>query len=322
MNQAAVDKSENSSSHPKPVLKKRRWPVLLIWVVPVFALAMAGYYAFDTMREKGLEITLTFSDGSGLKTGQSKVMHLGVEIGGVTDIQLSPDQKHVLVHVRLQHGQDSFAKKGATFWVVRPEISMQSISGLGTVLSGPFIDTTPGTGEPQTEFVGLDKVPSNTEAGLHIVLKAPRLDHLQSGSPVYFRGMEVGVIEDIQLDADGSGVDVRAFIQQRYSPLVKTNSQFWVVSAVDVKAGLLSGVQLKVESFRSLLAGGVGFATPEENMGNQAVEGTEFELHDESKKEWLDWAPKIPIKPDDSDQRNSGPNLPQASQTVRSAVGS
>jgi paraquat-inducible protein B len=322
MNRATVEKSEHSSAPPKPVIKKRRWPVVLIWLVPVCAAVMAGYYLYDTLHVRGPEITLTFSDGTGLKAGQSKVMHLGVEVGGITDIGLSPDQKHVLVHVRLQHSQDSFAKKGAIFWVVRPEISMQSISGLGTVLSGPYIDTLPGTGELQTEFTGLDKAPAAPQEGLRIVLKAPRLDHLQSNSPVYFRGMEVGVVEDIQLDPDGNSVDVYAFIQKRYRPLVKTNSQFWVVSAVDVKAGLLSGVQLKVESFRSLLAGGIGFATPEQDMGDQATDGSQYVLHDESKKEWLDWAPKIPIEPDDSDQRNSDANLPQAPQTVRSAVGS
>jgi paraquat-inducible protein B len=117
-------------------------------------------------------------------------------------------------------------------------------------------------------------------------------------------------------------VDVYIFIRQRYAPLVKSNSQFWVVSGVDVKGGLLSGIQMKVESLRSLLAGGIGFATPEQNMGQQANNGSEFVLHDDPKKEWLEWSPKIPIGPDDSATGHDTPSLPQPPQAIRSAVGS
>jgi paraquat-inducible protein B len=322
MNRAIAEKSDHSGSPPKPRIKKRRWPVLLVWVVPVFAAIMAGFYGYDLLRERALQITVTFDDGSGLKAGQTKVMHLGVEIGQAAEIQLSPDQKHVLVRVHLQPSAVAFAKKGASFWVVRPEISTESISGLGTVLSGPFIDTTAGSGESQTEFTGLGKPPATLEEGLRIVLKAPGLEHLQSGSPVYYRDVQVGVIDDAQLSGDATSVDVRAVIRKRYSALVKSNSQFWVVSAVDVKGGLFTGVQMKVESLRSLLSGGIAFATPDKNMGDQAQNGSEFVLHDDSKKEWLDWAPKIPIQPDDSDRGKTDATLPQPSQTVQSAVGS
>ncbi len=321
MNRATIDKPEHSTALPKPKIKQRRWPILLIWLAPVFAAIMAGYYVYDLFEDRGLQITVTFNDGTGLKAGQSQVMHLGVEIGQVTDIQLSPDQKHAVVRVHLQRSAGAFAKKGASFWVVRPEISTESISGLGTVLSGPFIDSTVGSGDSQTEFTGLEKTPATLEEGLHIVLKAPGLQHLQSGSPVYYRDVQVGVIEDAQLSSDAATVDVRVVIRKRYGALVKSNSQFWVVSAVDVKGGLFTGVQMKVESLRSMLSGGIAFATPDKNMGDQAQNGSEFVLHDDSKKEWLDWAPKIPIQPDDSDRGKTDVTLPQEPETVHSAVG-
>ncbi len=157
---------------PKPIVKKMRWP-LLIWLVPIFAAAMAGYYFYDLYQERGLQIALTFNDADGLKPGQTKVTHLGVAIGQVTDVQLSPDQKHVIVNIQLKRSAVPFAEKGAMYWIVRPEISTQSISGLGTVLSGPFIDSTPGNGEPQNEFTGLEKSPPSVEDGLRIVLRAP-----------------------------------------------------------------------------------------------------------------------------------------------------
>jgi len=321
VNRATSEKSNHSSSLPKPVIKKMRWPVILVWFVPVVAFLMAGYYVYSLLEDRGLRITLTLNDASGLKSGQSQVMHLGVEIGKVADIQLSPDQKHAVVEIHLQRSAAAFAKQGASFWIVRPEISTESISGLDTVLSGPFIDSSPGNGEPQSEFTALDKAPPTLEEGLRIVLKSPQVQRLQSGAPVYFRGVQVGVIEDVMLGNDAASVDVRTFIHQRYAPLVKSNSEFWVVSAVDLKGGLFTGVQMKVDSLRSLLSGGVAFATPEKNMGDQAQNGSEFVLNEDSKKEWLDWAPKIPIAPDSSDHGKTDTTPPQASETVRSAVG-
>jgi len=322
MSRATAEKSNHSVSVPRPVIKKLRWPVILVWFVPVLAVVMAGYYFYDYQKDRGLEVTLTFTDAAGLKSGQSQVMHLGVQIGQVVDLQLSPDQTHAQVRIRLQRSAASFTKQGANFWVVRPEISTQSISGLDTVLSGPFIDASPGTGDPQTEFTGLDKAPPTVEKGLRVVLKAPQVQRLQSGAPVYYRGLQVGTIEDVQLSSDAATVDVHVFIHERYGPLLKSNSQFWVVSAVDLKGGLFTGVQMKVDSLRSLLSGGIAFATPEKDMGDQAQNGSEFLLHEDSKKEWLDWAPHISITPEVSDQEKRETALPHAPETVRSAVGS
>jgi len=321
MTRATGEKPDPSRALPKPIVKKMRWPILLIWLVPIFAAVMAGDYFYDLFQERGLQISLTFSDANGLKAGQSKVMHLGVDIGRVADIRLSPDQKHVVVRVDLQRSAESFAEKGATYWVVRPEISTQSISGLGTVLSGPFIDSNPGTGETQKEFTGLDRAPPTVEDGLRIVLKAPRLEHLQPDTPVYFRGIEVGTIEDVQLSDDAASVNVGAFIRSRYSPLVKSNSEFWVVSAVDFKGGLFTGIQMKVESLRSLLSGGIAFATPEKNMGEQAQNGSEFVLNEEPKKDWLNWAPAIAIHPDDAGNGQTSTTPPESAQAIRSVVG-
>jgi hypothetical protein len=55
---------------------------------------------------------------------------------------------------------------------------------------------------------------------------------------------------------------------------------------------LFKGVEISVESLRSLVAGGVAFATPDATSP-PAKEGTIFVLHDKPQKEWLTWAPKI-----------------------------
>ncbi len=93
-----------------------------------------------------------------------------------------------------------------------------------------------------------------------------------------------------------------------------------MISGVDVKGGLLTGVQMKVESLRTLISGGVAFATPEKDMGDPARNGDQFPLYEEAKDEWEQWAPEIPIAAEESD--HSGTNLPRPPQTIRATVGS
>ena len=62
---------------------------------------------------------------------------------------------------------------------------------------------------------------------------------------------------------------------------------------LNVNAGLLKGIQIELESLRSFITGGIEFASPPGTA--RAKAGTVFFLHNEPKKEWLGWAPKIPL---------------------------
>ena len=297
-----------------------RW--LWIWAAPILAAVITGYYFYERAQDRGPKVTLRFSDATGLKAGQSQVVHLGVQIGQVTAIQLSPDKKQALVQIQLHRSQSAFAQKGSLFWIVRPEISVQEISGLGTVLSGPVIDALPGNGEMQTEFTGLDKPPTLPRAGLHIVLKTPHSERLQKDSPIYYRDIQVGFVEEVHLGTDATTVDIHALIQPRYTPLVKENSEFWAVPAVDLKGSIFTGIQMKVESLRSLLSGGIAFATPEDNMGEEAHDGVTFAIHDEAKKDWQAWSTRISIEPDGNRPDELSPKRPGPPRGLGTATGS
>lgn len=291
---------ESAGAHgplPKPHIKKMRWPYPLIWLIPALAAVAAGFYLRAALLERGPLITVTFSDATGLKSGETPVTNRGIQIGTVTDMRLSDDHKQVRVRIRLQRVDESFARQGTQFWIVRPEISAAGISGLQAISSGPFIATIPGSGPDTVEFTGLEQAPAVSGDGIYIVLHAPRLQQFQSQSPVYFRGIEVGLVRATRLSRDGDGVDIELFIRRPYAPLVRLNSEFWIASSIDVKGGLLSGVQMKLDSLRNLLQGGITFATPD-TKADPALDGAEFPLFGEPKKEWLDWSPKIAIEPE------------------------
>jgi len=280
---------------PKARTRKRRL-FRLVWVVPFVAALVAGWLVLDRMREFGPTITIKFADGGGLRVGQTMIKYRGVQIGEVTGIELSEDHAQVLVKARLRRSAAAIAREGATFWIVRPQVGLGNITGLGTVFQGPEIQALPGKGDPTRLFTGLESAPVGLEtAGLKIVLRAERPKSVKPFSPVYYRGVEVGVVQKIDLGPNSSTADIQVLIWERYAPLVRTGSAFWNASGASVTGGLLRGMQVEVESLRALVAGGVEFASPEGSP--RAKPGTVYFLHESPRNEWLAWAPRIPIPP-------------------------
>lgn len=286
----------NKSDLPRPVVKRMRWPFPWVWIVPVLALVGTGIYFWEDQKGHGPEVVVRMADASGIRAADTKVQHRGVEIGSVEGVELSQDQREARVRIRLLRSADMYAKEGAEYWVVRPEISVGSITGLSTVLTGPYLSARPGTGPTTREFLGLAQPPLPKEEGLTIVLHTPKLEHVQVGSGVSYRGIQVGEVRELRLGGDAESVEVQVFIRHRYAALVRRNSQFWAVSGADVKGGVFSGIEIKLGSIKTLISGGVAFATPDDPLKDVARDGDEFTLHDEAKKEWMDWSPRIALE--------------------------
>jgi len=149
----------------------------------------------------GPRITISFDSAEGLAVDQTKLRYRDVNVGTISDIQVTPDRKGVLVTAQLERdGSEFITQKDTRFWVVRPRLGLSGVSGLGTLLSGVYI----GVDAPfevdkkaeQLEFVGLESPPEVTtgRAGKRYVLTAPALGSLDLGSPLYYKGIQVGQV--------------------------------------------------------------------------------------------------------------------------------
>jgi paraquat-inducible protein B len=273
---------------------RRRRVVRMVWVVPAVAIMVAAWLVYQRIQDLGPQILVTFEDGAGLRVGQTPVRYRGVQIGEVSGIDLSEDEKRAIVKLRLKRDAAHIAREGSRFWIVRPRVGWGSFTGLNTVLSGPEIQVIPGKPDApeQKAFAGLETPPSSIEGGLHIVLRAER-PKMRADAPVYYRGVEVGTVQKLDLAPNSLSADVHVIIFPRFASLVREGSSFWDVSGVNVKGGIFKGMQVEFESLRSFVTGGIEFATP---PGTKRVKpGTVFFLYNEPKQEWLAWAPKIPI---------------------------
>jgi paraquat-inducible protein B len=286
-------------SLPRARIRRRRRLFNLAWVIPIVAALVAGWLIWQHMQERGPQITISFGDGGGLRVGITPLKYRGVVVGEVSGVELSEDHRRVLVHARLQRSAAGLARDGAVFWIVRPQVGFGNVTGLNTVLTGPEINILPGAPDAPraNQFTGLDSAPVGLETpGLKLVLRAERPRSIRPNTPVHYRGVEVGMVQKLELGPNSMSADVHVLIFERYAGLVRQGSAFWDTSGVNVRAGLLKGIEIDIESLRTIATGGIEFATPSEKAP-RAKPGTVFFLHDKPKDEWLGWLPRIPVPP-------------------------
>ncbi len=80
-------------------------------------------------------------------------------------------------------------------------------------------------GKPQRKFVALDEPPvlSAREPGLHIKLIADELGSIGRETPVYFKKIEVGVVESFDLNKKTGKIEAQVFIEKEFQHFVKTD---------------------------------------------------------------------------------------------------
>ncbi|WP_414157629.1 MlaD family protein [Pseudomonas sp. BNK-15] len=237
-----------------------------IWILPLIALMIGGWLAWQAYRDAGVEIEVRFESGEGIVANKTEVIYKGMPVGKVKSLVLDAEGENqgVIATIEMNKDAEPHLTKGTRFWLVKPSVTLAGISGLETLVSGNYIAVSPGEGERTKRFKALKVAPplSDSEPGLHLTLKADRLGSLNRDSPVFYKQIQVGRVKSYRLSEDQSTVEVKVFIEPAYASLVRKHTRFWNASGISIDAGL-SGVKVRSESLSSIVAGGIAFATPE-----------------------------------------------------------
>ncbi len=276
-------------THPEPpaqdvqAAQRPRRAFGWVWLVPIGAAAIVLWLAWRALADRGPEITISFKTVDSVQAGQTRVQHRNVDLGMIESLQLAPDMSHVIVHARMNREATEYLNEGTRFAIIAPRVGVGGISGLSTLVSGSYVEMYPGKGDrPQRAFVGLDEppvLPPDTP-GRSFVLQATDLGSLTRGSPISYRGISVGEVEDYSLTKDRQAVSVSAFIRSPYDQLVHPETRFWNAGGVDLTVGS-QGLRVRANSWQQLLAGGIEFDTPQEVLKRPAsAAAEEFQLYD------------------------------------------
>ena len=276
--------SQGSFGDAQVVVKKKKG-ISFIWILPVIAALIGAWLLYKGIAEAPIEVVINFESGEGISVDKTKVLYKGIQLGMVSAVELNSDHETVDVTVEFDRKDEKALKDTTKFWLVKPRLSLQGVSGLGTVLGGEYIVMSLGdTGGKHTKkFKALPEPPAVPEdaPGLHVILSSKDLTTFEPSSPVYYKGIEVGDVENWKLSEDNQQTEIKVYIYPEYSDLVHEHTHFFNATGIKIKGGL-TGFTMRTESLTSILLGGIAFTTPKEApKGAKAQNGDQFELFED-----------------------------------------
>ena len=274
---------ETKSGEAK-VQKVKNWSP--VWIFPIVTALIGAWILFYHYSHQGPEVTLITTNAEGIEGGKTRIKSRSVDVGVVESTTLTDDLTHVEIKARLNSGMEKLLHKDSVFWVVKPQVGREGISGLGTLLSGAYVELQPGSKGPvPDEYELLDSPPlaPPDAKGIRVLLDSKKAGQLSPGDPVLFRGYRVGSVETSTFDPQTRSISYQLFISAPNDRLVTSNVRFWKDSGVAVDL-TSAGMRVEMGSLATLFSGGVSFDVPEGvELGQPIAEKTAFKLYDDQK---------------------------------------
>lgn len=251
-----------------------------IWMIPLIALFIAAWLAYQYFSELGPEIRIVFPKNEGLQAGQSHIKYRNVPVGTVTKIELQEDGEGIVVVAQMDKTLTPFLNESSKFWIVKPEVSLAGVSGLDTLISGTYINMHASKAEESREhFIGQDHAYRDDTLGEYFVLNTQKGNGaVKVGTPIYLKNIKVGQVEYVVLALDNASVDVIVFIENAYTPYLRQDSNFWVRSTFDVS---FSGgrLDLSVAPVSDMIQGAIEFSSHKKGLKCNVKDGYVFKLY-------------------------------------------
>ncbi len=191
------------------------------------------------IRSPGLHLVLTADNLGSLDVG-SPVLYRQVRVGSVQSYQFSRDQQRVVVGVHIEQPYADLVNSSSRFWNASGISLTGGLSGievrsesLQSLLAGGIAFETPEPQAPATRKVPRFKLHKDRDSairrGTSIEIRLDRGDGLGAGTPIRYKGLEVGEVDSVTLSDDLGHVVLRARITAAESRIARAGTQFWVV---------------------------------------------------------------------------------------------
>ncbi|MFC0323253.1 MlaD family protein [Gallibacterium melopsittaci] len=247
------------------------------WLLPFIAFCVGAVLFYQLHKEQGEQITIYFSEGSGLVAEKTPIKYQGLQIGLVKKVNFTPDMKSVQVIANIYPEAVSVLREDTKFWIVQPTATLAGVSGLDALVSGNYITLSPGKGEEADTFTAEERGPiaELNEGDLLIHLVADDLGSVELGSSIFFRKVPVGKVNNYSF-TDDKKVAIDLIIYKQYAKFVKKDSRFWNISGIKADASL-NGISINMDSVRAILQGAIAFDSPDDSP--EAENNSSFSLY-------------------------------------------
>lgn len=191
------------------------------------------------LKSPGLHMVL-FADSLGSLEVGSPVMYRQVKVGNVQSYQFARNSKRILIGVHIEKEYANLVNGSTRFWNASGITLTGGLSGikvksesLQTLMAGGIAFDTPKPDVPLKRHIPRFRLHESEKAanraGTLITIRVERADGLKPGTPIRFRGLEVGSIESTDLTDDLQAVLLRARINEAADRITRVGTQFWVV---------------------------------------------------------------------------------------------
>ncbi len=246
-----------------------------IWLVPLIAMIIALWLAFQYYAKIGSMIEISFKSNAGLIENQSPIKIHNVTVGIVKKISLSEDGEGVIIKARMNREVNSYLNNKAKFWIVHADVGSNGVSGLDTIVSGSYIELH-GKKEMETtyQFTGLEDPYIDDTKGSYYVLSAPESYNISEGSNVYYRMIDIGRVVRVGISPDGNHVNFTAFVEEQYTQFINNKSKFYTRSAFNIDIGK-GTLDMSIAPISQLVHGGISIYTPSNTLEQNNSKGDE-----------------------------------------------
>ncbi len=194
------------------------------------AIVVASVLVGSSAAQRGTRITIDFDKGHGIKSGDA-LRHLGIEVGIVELVQLQSDGSGIRLNVRLAAEGKHLAREGSQFWIERPQVSLSRVQGLDTMIGAKYVGMLPGPSgaDADTIFQGRETPIWLEDTGdAELEIEFANGQGLEVGDSLRYRGIEIGEVMAIALDAELKSVRVHIQLNSAGTPVARVGSQFWI----------------------------------------------------------------------------------------------
>jgi paraquat-inducible protein B len=220
---------------------------------------------------------LNTTSAKGLTTS-TRIMYKGEVIGSLHKIQRQQNQ--VTLTAGLFPEFEFLLKEQSQFWLVNAELSLRGLSDTNALFGGSYINVNAGLGEDSKSFELALTPPIKpiSAKGLQLTLHTQDGPGVQSGSPISYRGIYIGEIDNVAFAQNANGLLINITIDEEYRHLITPFSRFYNASGLTVSGGL-SSFTVKTESADTIIRGGISLYNPDNIPENDRVqEGASFPL--------------------------------------------
>lgn len=192
------------------------------------------------LRSPGLHLVLFTENLGSLEVG-SPILYKQVKVGSVQSYQFSRTRKQLVIGVHIEKEYEGLVNGSTRFWNASGVTLTGGLTGgiqvksesLQSLMAGGIAFDTPEPNVPLKKRIPRFRLYTDKEAatqkGTLISIKVDRADGLRSGTPIRFKGLDVGKVEDVDLSSDLQSVLLKARITEVPERIARVGSQFWVV---------------------------------------------------------------------------------------------